>query len=405
MQLMSTRARRPVGSLLAMALVAVLATGCGGDDEDTTTAAGTTTGTAAAATSTGVAPERTEEAKKAAEADAEKAGGRVDPPTGKKIGFMYLSKSTEASVRQYEDLKTAADLFGFEIVTCDPNFDPAKTAQCATSLVAAKPDLIISAASPTSALGGGLKAAHDQGIPWIMTGAVQTPSEYYTAQYVPDERELSKTLNDWVFQQLQEKNGNVEGTLVAFQAPTVGAGVIDRDKQRAEDLKAHPGLKQKTHDIDLADAVQDTIKTTKQFVQNTPDVVALWNTCDFCTPPMGQALDQLGKNGDDRPVTVGIYTTKQSREQIKAGKVSGAVENNFGAQSMVAIDQAVQHWARDTPFAKDASVFSEGYGIKILEPWIVTKDNVGDTATVRNQGEDYETYFKTKWAAEFGVGS
>lgn len=403
MQGKTTRDRRRWGAVLALGLVAVLAAGCGGDDDTATTAAGTTSD--GGAPTTGVAADRTAEAKAAAEADAEKAGGPVDPPKGKKIGFMYLSKSTEASVRQYEDLKIAADLFGYEVVTCDPNFDPAKTAQCATSLVAAKPDLIISAASPTSALGGGLKAAHDQGIPWIMSGAIQTPSKYYTAQYVPDERELSKTLNEWVFGQLQERNGKVEGTLVAFQAPTVGAGVIDRDKQRAEDLRAHPELKQKTHDINLADAVQDTIKTTKQFVQSTPDVVALWNTCDFCTPPMGQALDQLGKNGDDRPLTVGIYTTKQSREQIAAGKVSGAVENNFGAQSMVAIDQALQHWARDKPFAKDASVFSEGYGIKILEPWIVTKDNVGDTSVVRNQGEDYQTYFKTKWAQEFGVGS
>jgi hypothetical protein len=40
----------------------------------------------------------------------------------------------------------------------------------------------------------------------------------------------------------------------------------------------------------------------------------------------------------------------------------------------------------------------------MLVPWIMTKDNVGDDFNViNNQGEDYRTYFLTKWNAEFGT--
>lgn len=397
-----TNGRRRVGTMLAMVtcLAAAGITGCGSDgDGPTTSAAGTDAAPAAE-----VDTERTAAARTAALEDAEKAGGEVAAPTDKTIGFMYLSKSTEASVRLHDGLKAAADLFGFDVVTCDPNFDPAKTAQCMTTLVAQSPDLILLSAAPTAALGGGLKTAADKDIPVVMIGALQAPSPSYTAQYVPDEKRLSKALNEWLFGLVSERVGDDAATIAAFQAPNVGQGVIDRDVQRKADLEAFPKLKQVTHDINLADAVQDTRSRTRSLVQQNPDLQALWQTCDFCAPPMAQALDQLGLQGDDRPFTGAFYTSKQSREMIKAGKLSGAVEVNYGVQSWVTLDQALQNWARKTPFAKTNAVFQDGYGIEMLQPWIVTQENVGDPAVVRNQGEDYETYFRTKWNAEFGVG-
>lgn len=402
----TTRRVRLGLSLLAVVLVAAVGAGCGGEGGSEESAAPGSQSSPASDTAAGtdIPAERTAEATEAAAKDAETVGGKVDPPKDKLIAFLWLSKSTEASVRLHEDLTEAAALFDFKVVDCDPNFDPAKTAQCATSLVAQNPSLIISAASATAALGGGLKTAHDRDIPWIMVGAVQTPSPYYTAQYVPDERQLTKVLDEWLFEEIEKRHGEEPGVVAAFQAPAVGAGVIARDEQRAEDLKAFPNLTEETHDIDLADAVQDTLQTTKQFVEQNPDLVALWQTCDFCAPPMAEALDQLGRTGDDRPLTAAIYTTKQSRDMIASERFTGAVENNFGAQAFVALDQALEFWARDKPFAEDNSVFSGGYGIEILEPWIVTKDNVGDPGVVRNQGEDYKAYFKAKWAAEFGVG-
>jgi len=270
--------------------------------------------------------------------------------------------------------------------------------------VAQKPDLIILAAQSPTALGGDLKTAHEEGIPVIVTGALQAPSPYFTAQYVPVEDVVTHTFDEWLFGQVEERIGEEgEGTIAAFQAPTVGPGVVERDVQRKADLKKYPNLSEVTHDIDLPNAIQDTLEQTKTFVQQNSDLEALWQTCEFCAPPMAQALDQLGLQGEERPFTGAFYTTKQSREMIKNGELSGAVEINWPEMSWVTMDQALQYWARKAPFAKNNEVFENGYGIKMLQPWIMTEENVGeDPAVVSNQGEDYKTYFETKWQAEFG---
>ena len=256
--------------------------------------------------------EFTEEAEAAALEDAE---SKIAAPTGKLIGYMHLSESTEASVRMLENLEEAAGLFGFKVVTCDPNFEPPKMAQCMTTLVAQKPDLIITEADATSALGGGLKTASEEDIPVIMTGALQAPSPYLTAQYVPDEKFQTKVLDEWLFGLVEERIGDEKGVIAAFQAPTVGPGVVERDEQRALDLKEYPNLSEVTHDIDLPNAVQDTLSQTKTFVQQNSDLAALWQTCDFCAAPMVQGLSELGLQGEERPFSAAFYTTKQTREQ------------------------------------------------------------------------------------------
>jgi ABC-type sugar transport system substrate-binding protein len=400
MRFLGNGRRRGLTAVAAAAGAALFAGGCG---SGSSAPAGAASAKATAATS--VAPSRTASATAAALADAKKDGPRVAAPKNKTIAFMWLSKSTEASQRQYADLREAAGIFGFTVIDCDPDFDPAKTAQCATSLVARNPSLIIASAAPTAAAAAGMAAAKARGIPWIGVGASEAPSPLFTAQYVPNEQLETKLLDSWLFGLVKQRIGTSTGVIGAFQAPAVGPGVIARDVQRRTDLAAFGNLSQKTHDIDLSNPVQDTADTTRTLVQQNSHLVALWNTCDLCVAPMAQALDTLGLHGNTRPLTAGFYTTRQSREMIKSGEVTGAVEVNFGAMTWVALDQALEHWARGTAFAPDSSVFDNGYGITLMQPWIVTQANVGDPAVVRNQAEDYVTYFKTKWRAEFGVGA
>ncbi|MBS1878897.1 MAG: substrate-binding domain-containing protein [Actinobacteria bacterium] len=397
---------RAAFAFVALALLALVIAGCGGGGSTTTSgeataASGEATATSEAKAHTEVSSARAEEAKAAALKDAQP---KVAAPTGKSIGFMYLSKSTEGSVHLLEGLEEVASLFNFKVTTCDPNFEPAKVAQCMTTLVAQNPSLIILSAQSPAVLGGDLKTASERHIPVIVEGALQAPSPYFTAQYVPNEKLITKALDKWLFGLVEERIGEEKGVVAAFQAPTVGPGVNERDEQRRADLKSYPNLSEQTHDIDLPNAIQDTLAQTKTFAQQNPDLQALWQTCEFCAPPMGQALTQLGLQGEKRPFTGAFYTTKQSREMIKTGELSGAVEINWPAMSWVAMDQALQYWARKTPFAKTNAVFQNGYGIEMLEPWIVTQENVGNPAVVNNEGEDYVTYFETKWNAEFGVG-
>ena len=348
-----------------------------------------------------------QEAIDAALADAEAAGGPTDPPTDKKIGYMHLSAQTEASLRVLDAIEQASELFGFEVVVCDPNFDPQQVAQCATSLVAQNVDLVIVEAADPGASGASLQEAAERGIPWIIVGAGQTPSEFVTAQYVPDERAQTKFLDEWMIAEIQKRvgeSGNAE--IAAFQASPVGEAVRARDEQRAEDLAANVYITEVfTHEIDLTNPVQDTIDTSTLILEQNPGIAALWNTCDFCVPPMAQAADTLGLSGDDRPIITGIYSTRETRQRIQEGTIDGVVESNFGAHGWVAMDQAIENWARGTEFYPDQTVYTEAYGIDMLVPWMMTQNNVGDNIDViNNQGEDFETYFRTKWNAEFGVG-
>lgn len=345
------------------------------------------------------------QAKAAAIKDAAKAGGRAQKPTGKTIAYMYLSTQTEASVRIFNGLKTIAGLFGWKLISCDPNFDPQKVAQCATSLVAQNPDIVLAASADPGASGAGLQEAFKRKIPWIIMGALQTPSKYVTAQYVPDEKALTKVLDTWFFQRIKARVGTENAEIAAWQAPPVGPGVRARDAQRKADLAAFPGIKETfTHDIDLANAVQDTLKTTTQVVEQNTGIDGLWQTCDFCVGPMAQALDAKGLRGNDRPVLVGIYSTRETRKAIREGRVDGVVENNFEVQGWVAIDQALQAWARGKSFWKDSTVFTKAYSIPMLQTWVETRANVGnDPNIVKNNGEDYVTYFTTKWNKEFGT--
>ena len=349
--------------------------------------------------------EAAKQARQAAIKDAARAGGKVAKPTGKTVAYMHLSTQTEASVRVFEGLKTITRLFGWKLISCDPNFDPQKVAQCATSLVAQKPDIVIVEAADPGASGAGLQAAAKQKIPWIITGALQTPSKSVTAQYVPDEKAMTKTLDDWFLGKIKQRVGSGEAEIAAWQAPPVGPGVRARDVQRKADLKRFSGFKEIfTHDIDLANAVQDTLKTTTQVVEQNPGVDGLWQTCDFCVGPMAQALDAKGLTGTERPVLAGIYSTRETRKAIREGRVDGVVQNNFEVMGWVAIDQALEVWARGKKFYPDNKVFTKAYSIPVLQTWIETKANVGSNPNlVKNNGEDYITFFTTKWNKEFGT--
>jgi ABC-type sugar transport system substrate-binding protein len=396
-----SRGRRRIGLILATALIAIAAAvigvgGIGAAGQENEALSALPKNRAQAATI----------ARAAAIKDAAKAGGKTTAPTGKVIGYMHLSSQTEASIRMLEGLKTIAKLFGYKVNVCDPNFDPQKVAQCATSLVAQNPDIVIVEAADPGASGAGLQEAFKQKIPWIVTGALQTPSKFVTAQYVPDERELTRVLDNWFFQRIEQKVGKgTPAEIGAWQAPPVGPGVRARDAQRKIDLARFPAIKETyTRDIDLSNPVQDTLQTTQLLVEQNPGIDGLWQTCDFCVGANAQALDTKGLEGAERPVLVGIYSTRETRQAIKEGRVDGVVQSNFEAMGWVAMDQALEFWARGKKFFPNNKVFKQGYSMQILQPWIETKANVGTNINkVNNNGEDYVTYFTTKWNREFGT--
>ena len=61
----------------------------------------------------------------------------------------------------------------------------------------------------------------------------------------------------------------------------------------------------------------------------------------------------------------------------------------------------MEYWARNKPFAPD--VATAQYPLDFFEPWILTKENVGDPKTYVTQTPDVRAFMAAKWEAEFGL--
>jgi hypothetical protein len=102
-------------------------------------------------------------------------------------------------------------------------------------------------------------------------------------------------------------------------------------------------------------------------------------------------------------VVGGNYTTAQSVDLMRKGKVDGVVDIAFESSIYVVFDQLLEKWARGRAIDTNADVFSKAYSLKFMEPYMVTKENVGASGPIPIFGADYVDYFSAKWSAEFGV--
>jgi ABC-type sugar transport system substrate-binding protein len=348
-------------------------------------------------------PEEIAAATAAGVADAARDGGKVEAPTGKKIGILLLSGQSPANQRVVAAAEEISAMFGFEVIVCDPNFDPQKVAQCATSLVAQQPDAILSTSQSALALGASLNDAAEAGIPWFSLVAGVDPHPALIPYGVTG-REIGAVYDAWLFDEIAKRKGaDAPRKVLAMGAPALGLALLAQQEQLVADAKAANVEIVELHDLDLPNIVQDTLAVAKRAVTQHPDLGGTWTVCDFCVPLIAQAFDTEGLTGDGRPVVGGNYTMPQTADLLRTGKVDGVVDVPFEASVHVAFDQLLQKWARGKEINADPAVFATGYGLAFMEPYMVTKDNIGD-GPIPIFGADYEDYFHAKWKEEFGVG-
>jgi ABC-type sugar transport system substrate-binding protein len=349
-------------------------------------------------------PDQIAAAKAAGLADAARAGGKVAAPKGKKLGLILLSLQSAANVRIAQTAKAIGKMFNFDVIVCDPDFDAQKVVQCATSIVAQKPDAVMSDAHEPAALGSSLGDAHEEGIPWFALVVNVSPSPALI-QYGITGHEVGSVYDDWLLSEIAKRKGKDKPhSVMAIGAPALGLALLAQQQQLVADIKDHPGAQLAVlHDLDLPNAVQDTLNITKQTLGQHPDLGGTWTVCDFCVPLMAQVVDGEGLTGDARPVLGGNYTTAQSVDLMRKGKVDGVVDIPFEASIYVVFDQLLEKWARGHAVDASADVFSKAYSLKFMEPYMVTKENVGASGAIPIFGADYEDYFLAKWGAEFGV--
>src|SRR5439155_12730600 len=147
-----------------------------------------------------------------------------------------------------------AKMFGFKVIVCDPNFDPQKVPQCATSMLAQKPSVIFSVSTNTGAMGSGFRDAVLRKIPWfsVVSGVVPAPGLY---DYGDPGFELTKLVDRYLFQQMAARNKGKKATLFAIGAPTVGIASKNEGGQLASDVQSSGNVELINHDLDLSNAV------------------------------------------------------------------------------------------------------------------------------------------------------
>jgi ABC-type sugar transport system substrate-binding protein len=332
------------------------------------------------------------------------AGEKVEVPKGKKIGLILLSMQSPANYRIATTLQNLGKKFGYEVIVCDPDFDPQRVTQCATSIVAQKPDAVLSDAHEPVVLGSALRDAHEMGIPWFAL-VVNVSKSPYLMQYGITGHEVGQVYDTWLLDEIAKRKG--EGKphkVMAIGAPALGAALLAQQEQLAADIKARPGAELVVqHDLDLPNAVQDTLNITKQTLGQHPDIGGTWTVCDFCVPLMAQVYDSEGLTGADRPVVGGNYLAPQTADLMRKGRIDGVVDISFESSVHVIFDQLLQKWSRDKAINDSADVFSTAYSLKFMVPYMVTKENIGPEGQLPIFGANYEDYFASKWNAEFGV--
>lgn len=401
---------------LGLSLAALAVAGCGSDDDGGTTT-GAATGSAPAETSEAtptndqVQPGRepragyvyagsAEDTAKAREAGEAAAGDPIDLPKGKKIGVVQLSAQSATSKSVVAATREIAEMLDYGVEVCDPNFDPQKIPQCATSIAAQKPDVVFSVSQNPGPMGSGVKQVADNGGLWFGTGSQSDPSPSIN-DYGVDGIALSEVLDKFMFERIEQQNPDGNGKIFAITAPTVGVASKNSGDQLAKDVQAADGFELIDHNLDLANAVQDTLNTTRQTLEQNPDLSAVWTLCDFCVPLMAQTVANK-QPGDRKTVVVGQFSSPASIADVRKGNVDGIADYAWSLPVWVGIDQALQKWARNQEPVKDFSVFG-GYDLPFMEPYVLTKDNALASGAAPVYGPDYETYFKAKWAKEFGI--
>ena len=210
------------------------------------------------------------------------AKSAVSVPKGKTIGVIQLSGTSSQSIGVLATARQIAKMFGWKVAVCDPNFDPQKVAQCATSIVAQNPSVVFSVSTNTGAMGSGYQDAVKRGIPWISVVSGVVPAAGLR-DYGTDGFALAKIIDTYLIKAMRAKSTQKPLKLFAIEAPTVGIASANSSKQLVADANAAGDVDVIHHDLDLSNAVQDTLNTSKQALQQNPNLAGMWTLCDFCS--------------------------------------------------------------------------------------------------------------------------
>jgi ABC-type sugar transport system substrate-binding protein len=204
------------------------------------------------------------------------------------IGFVEITEASPVVIQTTNEFKRGAALLGWNVEVANANADPSQMAAGVSAMVNKGVDALITMAIPPSAAAQGLAAAKAKGIPTLEIGApVTDPNHLYDAQYAPDDKKMSSMVVDQMIKDLGGK-----GELLVLLASN-----IDAIELRVEALKEKiQGTNIKitaSHEIDLANAVQDSQSAVSNGLRANPTINAVFAPQDFeFTPSVTTIVSQ-----------------------------------------------------------------------------------------------------------------
>jgi ABC-type sugar transport system substrate-binding protein len=391
---MSSRTVRAALSA-AFAITAVVLSACGSDDKAATAASAGGGGGSVSSVGGSLGAVATKAGKDA----AAKAGAAEKLPTGITVGVVQAVAASEGVQRLTAGAQEAAGILGWKVDVCDGQGLPAKIATCFQSVLDKKVDVVLSIANDPSTINRQLTIAHKRGIQTYNIGGDVPASRLLAGSYSPDDTAMTKLLDQFLVSKMKQDGR----TSLAVQSNKAIGALRVRRQQLQQDLAGDPSVKVVAeNETDLADPVASVTAAVRTTLTAHPDLGAVWASLDSDVPSIGRNVRAQVKGGK-APLIVGFYGNKDSLDLIRQGVVTGVVESPTEASSWIALDQALESMTRKTTPSSDRFAKST-YATDFLKPLIISKDQHLPTAgKYATPLSDFVSFFKAKWAAEFGT--
>ena len=294
------------------------------------------------------------------------------------VGFLQILGASPSAQRNETQFKRAAKALGWKVNVVDAQGDPAKMASGIQSFVTQKVDAIVTIAVAPASSQQALTAAKKAGIPAItIAGPNPDPNKLYAAQIAPNDSALGAISA----QHLCDTLG--KGAKVVAQFFPLLDALVRRDTV-AKAVFGHCGVTVvASHQVDFANAVQDSTKSTLDMLRAHPEATGVWADQDFEFAAAVNAVNQLGRGKKVKVFgfLAGAETLGTLRKGLPAVSLADA---NYNPCAWIAADQLLQFFGSKKPIDPNAQ-----YNVYPINTVLITDRNVpgGQRVPVSRSGE------------------
>lgn len=278
---------------------------------------------------------------------------------GKKVAFLPIALSFDLALGWQEGLKRELEPYGIELIVRDPNWNSNAGAQALTTLIAAKPDVLIAQNADLQTYAKLLKKAESEGIKVIQ---VNMRSIYQSSVYVgADWVEIGERATKAVVDACAGKSGKIS----IVQGPTSSASSAFTLTGVNNVLKENPQItvvSSQAADWDAAKAKGITQTVLRQHA-DLCGIVGFWDGMDIGT---AAAVDEAGMKDQVFVATSGGGEQRGACDKVADGSFDVDFSYDVPAQAMTMA--AVAKWllqAGDTVGESKGSVYTT---LKVITP-------------------------------------